>query len=140
MKPATPSISTVSPITAPPSSTAVTDSKPGRRRQWTATEKAEYLVLFAESGVSQAEFCRAMRVPAPTFSQWRRKTQQHGHRAARAPHFAEVCITEPSPRAGAVPALAAPHVVLHLPGGVTCEAPVGADPAWLGQVLKALIA
>jgi len=27
-----------------------------------------------------------------------------------------------------------------LPGGVTCEAPVGADPVWLGKVLKALSA
>lgn len=140
MKPATPPATRVSTITAPPSPTAVTDRKPRRRRRWTPTEKAEHLVLFAGSGVSQAQFCRAMRVPAPTFSQWRRRTQQRGERVTGAPRFAEVCVTAPLPRAGAVPALAAPQVVLHLPGGVTCETPVGADPAWLGQVLKALTA
>lgn len=81
-----------------------------------------------------------MRVPAPTFSQWRRRTQPRGERTAGVPRFAEVCVTEPLPPSGAVPARAAPQVVLHLPGGVTCEAPVGADPVWLGQVLKALTA
>lgn len=49
-------------------------------------------------------------------------------------------MTEPLPRSGTVRAPAASQVVLHLPGGVTCEAPVGADPAWLGQMLKALSA
>jgi transposase-like protein len=130
---------TVSTITAQPSATAGTESKP-RRRRWTPTEKAEYVALFAESGLTQAEFCRAMDVPAPCFSQWRRGMTPRREPAAGAPHFAEVCLTEPSRRVGAVPALGALQVVLHLPGGVTCEAPVGADPVWLGQVLKALSA
>lgn len=140
MNPATPSATRVSTITARPSPPAVTESKLRRRRRWTATEKAEYLVLFAESGVCQAQFCRAMGVAAPTFSQWRRRTQPRGGRATGAPRFAEVCVTEPLRRAGAVSAPAAPQVVLRLPGGVSCEAPVGVDPAWLGQVLKALTA
>jgi transposase-like protein len=140
MKPATSPAARVSTISAPPSRTAVTESKPRRRRRWTSAEKAKHLVLFAESGVSQAQFCRAMRVAAPTFSQWRRRTQSRGERAAGAPCFAEVCVAELLPQSGAVPAPAATQVVLHLPGGVTCEAPIGADPAWLGQVLKALTA
>ena len=137
MKPATSPATRVSTISAPPSSTTGTESKPRRRRRWTAAEKARHLVWFAESGISQAQFCRAMRVPAPTFSQWRRRPQPRGERAAGAPCFAEVCVTEPLPPSGA---MAAAQVVLHLPGGVTCEAPVGADPVWLGQVLKALSA
>ncbi len=140
MNPATPPAPRVSTITAPPSLTAVTESKRRGRRRWTATEKAEHLVLFAESGVCQAQFCRAMGVAAPTFSQWRRRIKPRGERAAGAPRFAAVCVTEPLRRAGAVPAPAAPQIVLRLPGGVSCEAPVGVDPAWLGQVLKALTA
>lgn len=140
MKPATPPATSVSTISAPPSRTAVTESKRRRRRRWTPAEKTKHLVLFAESGISQAQFCRAMRVPAPTFSQWRRRTRPRGERAAGAPCFAEVCVTEALPRSGTMAAPAASQVVLHLPGGVTCEAPVGADPVWLGQVLKALTA
>ena len=140
MNPVTPPATRVSTISALPSLTAVTESKLRGRRRWTATEKAEYLVLFAESGVCQAQFCRAMGVAAPTFSQWRRRSQPRGERVAGAPRFAEVCVTEPLRRAGAVPAPAAPQVVVHLPGGVSCEAPVGVDPVWLGQVLKALSA
>jgi transposase-like protein len=140
MKPATSLATRVSTISAPPSPTGGTEGKPRRRRRWTPAEKAKHLVLFAESGVSQAQFCRAMRVSAPTFSQWRRRTPSRGERVAGAPCFAEVCVTEPLPRSGTVPARVAPQVVLHLPGGVTCEAPVGADPVWLGQVLKALTA
>ena len=136
MKPATAPTTTVSTITAQPSATAGTESKP-RRRRWTPTEKAEYVALFAESRLTQTEFCRAMGVPAPCFSQWRRGTPPRRESAAGAPHFAEVCLTQPSRRADAVPALGVLQVVLHLPG-VTCEAPVGADPVWLGQVLKAL--
>ena len=139
MKPAPAPTTTVSTNTAQPSATAGTESKP-RRRRWTPTEKAEYVVLFAESRLTQAEFCRAMGVPARRFSQWRRGTPPRREPAAGAPHFAEVCLTQSSRRAGAMPALGARQVVLHLPGGVTCEAPVGADPVWLGQVLKVLSA
>lgn len=140
MKPATSRATRVSTISAPPSPTAGTGRKLRRRRRWTPAEKTKHLVLFAESGVSQAQFCRAMRVPAPTFSQWRRRTRPHGERVAGAPGFAEVCVTEPLSRSGAMAAPVASQVVLHLPGGVTCEAPVGADPVWLGKVLKALSA
>lgn len=121
----------------PVSSTPALIGEPQRRRHLTADEKAGYVAQFSESGLSQAEFCRQMDLPAPSFSAWRRRA---GAAAPSQPEFAEVRVTELPRRASVARPIAVPAVVIRLPGGTQLEATAGTDPRWLGQLLKALVA
>ncbi|MGH7960058.1 MAG: IS66 family insertion sequence element accessory protein TnpA [Opitutaceae bacterium] len=49
-----------------------------RRRRWTAEEKAEHLALFADSGLSQVEYCEQMGLSPATFSLWCRQSRVAG--------------------------------------------------------------
>lgn len=126
-----------SPSAAP---TAGSDGNPRVRRHWSLKEKAEHLALFAESGLSQVEYCEEMGISPATFSLWCRHSQATGVVAVEAASeqtFAEVLVTEPS--ACASTPLAATPVVIHLSGGTRIEVAVGTDPLWLARLLKTLI-
>jgi transposase-like protein len=108
------------------------------RTCWTEQDKAECLALFAQSGVTAAEFCRQLGISAATFSHWRRHARSlDGPSVESGPHFAQVCLTESTPGVNTPPTVAA-AVVIHLPGGAKLETPVGTDPAWLAQVMKSM--
>jgi transposase-like protein len=121
------------------SSSTVREGKSRIRRQWSLEEKTEHLALFAESGLTQGEYCEEMGLNPATFSLWCRQSRTNGVAPAKAPTeptFAEVLVT--APNAGASTPLAAPPVVIHLGGGTRLEVAVGTDPSWLASLLKTL--
>lgn len=102
---------------------------PGRRRRWTAAEKARFLRAYAESGLSLSTFSRKVGVALSTLYQW----QQHAERwqsEAASPAFAEVRVAGPAPGTTAS---------VHLPCGARLEAVVGTDPGWLAAIIKAAV-
>ena len=131
----TPPAATIPIITEPSASPAPSSAAPRVRRHWSLEEKAEYLALFAESGLSQAEYCEQMGLSPATFSMWRRQSRvESPAEAASDPTFAEVLVAAPG--ACVSPPLAAPPVVIHLTGGTKIEVAVGTDPLWLARLLK----
>lgn len=119
--------------------TKASENKPRVRRQWTPEEKAEHLALYAESGLTQAEYCEEMGLSPPTFSGWCRQSRGAGVAPAETANdqtFAEVLVTEPA--AGATTPLTARPVIIHLGGGTRIEVAVGTDPSWLASLLKTL--
>jgi len=116
---------------------AATAATTRTRTCWTEQDKTECLALFAQSGLTAADFCRRLGISAATFSLWRRNARS-GKSPAIAPPFAQVCLSAPEPDVRTPEAMAAPTVVIHLPGGVRLEAAVGTDPSWLAQLLKTL--
>lgn len=132
-------ITTPTDATAAATSTLATNIKRRTRTCWTEQDKAECLALFAQSGVTAAEFCRQLGISAATFSLWRRNARSGvGSAVESGPHFAQVGVTEPAPAVSTPQMVAATAVVIHLPGGVRLEAPLGTDPVWLAQLLKIL--
>jgi transposase-like protein len=123
--------------TAAASSTVATNPKPRSRRCWTEQDKTECLALFAQSGLSAADFCRQRGISAATFSQWRRQARSgEAPSVENAVHFAQVCLTAPEADEHPSPTTTAAAVTIHLLGGVRLEAAVGTDPLWLAQLLK----
>ncbi|MGH6886246.1 MAG: IS66 family insertion sequence element accessory protein TnpA [Geminicoccales bacterium] len=136
----TPPSTTSSTIIAPLAcAAAASEGKPRVRRQWSSEEKAGHLALFAESGLTQAQYCEEMGLSAATFSLWRRQSRETGvasTQAASGHPFAQVLVAEPT--AGASTPLPAPPVVIHLGGDTKLEVAVGTDPLWLASLLKTL--
>lgn len=93
------------------------DTTSGRQR-YTEPQRRAHLQRFEHSGLSQAEFCRQAKIPAATFSQWRKTAQN-----TTVPAFAEVQLSAAAPTGSAM---------LHLPGGTKLEVVLGAEAAWLG--------
>ena len=90
------------------------------RRVCTAEERRDYVERFRRSGLSQAEFCRQVKLHPMTFSLWRRQAE------GLAPAFAEVQVSGPSP------GVSAGAAVLHLPGGARLEVALGGEAGWRG--------
>lgn len=67
------------------------------RRVRSATERAECLALFAESGLSAAAFCREMQLSETTFALWRRQARTAAEPPM--PRFAPVQIVADPPLA-----------------------------------------
>lgn len=105
----------------------------GRRRSWTAEQKAQ---IVAESYAEGATVCAVARRHALTAQQlfaWRRKAAGDDAHSGRTGgmEFASIVMTAP-PRTGghATPAI---EVVV---GALTVRVPVGADPSTLQVVLR----
>ncbi len=96
------------------------------RRAYTEQQRAEYVARFERSGLTQAEFCRRVKLQQSTFSVWRRAAG-----AATKPGFAEVRLVPPGSTC---------PVTLHLPGGTKLEVSAGTEATWqgLGLLLKSL--
>jgi transposase-like protein len=120
--------------------TATIHPKKRTRTCWSEQDKTECLALFAQSGLSAADFCGQLGISPATFSLWRRTERgEVSAPVASATQFAQVCVTEADTNLRAPQAMAGPTaVMIHLPGGAKLEAPVGIDPAWLAQVVKRL--
>src|SRR5687768_15317555 len=54
----------------------------GRRRRWSAAEKARLLRRFATSGLGPSTFCRVHGLSRKTFSYWRRELSGRSNFAA----------------------------------------------------------
>ena len=103
-----------------------------RRRHWTEKEKREHVARFAESGETIARYCSESKVPMSTFMLWRREWRRGEAEASVPPcaaGFAQVLVKE-------FPASYA--TVVHLPDGIKLEVALGADPRWVGQLIKTL--
>jgi transposase-like protein len=100
-----------------------------KRRVFTALQRQDNVERFGRSGLSQAKFCRRVKIPPATFSLWRRRAE------VPRPAFATVEASASVP---------APHdttaVILHLANGARLEVPIGAEATWrgLGTLLKSL--
>lgn len=107
--------------------------KAARRRQCRpASEREEYVALFATSGLSAAAFCRRHGLSAQAFHYWRKTAARERPTtgtAQAAPGFAEVTV---------VPGKATGGICIRLPGAVVVEVADGTDAAWLGRVLREL--
>lgn len=116
-----------------PSCTQTTDAAPKTRRVYTAQEKADYLALFEQGGMTPADFCREMSLHEATFSLWRRTAREPGSAAAAAPAFADVQVA--TAKADAVPS-----VTVQFPSGARLEVNAPTESSWSGlvQLIKAL--
>jgi transposase-like protein len=125
--------------TAAATTSATATTKTRTRTCWTEQDKTECLALFAQSGLTAAEFCRQLGISAATFSLWRR-TARSGEAASveRMSHFAQVCLTELEPGTSTPEPITMPALVIQLRGGTRLEAAVGTDPIWLAQLVKTL--
>lgn len=95
---------------------------------FTPEERQGYVEQHGRSGLTQAEFCRRVKIHPMTFSLWRRRAKP------AAPAFAEVQVSGP------VPVVTGGAAMLHLPGGARMEVALGDEAAWrgLGVMLKSL--
>ena len=93
-----------------------------RRRRYSAGEKVALLTRYANSGKTQAAFCREAGIAVPTLAAWRRATPQL---VARPGELVEVRL----------PSLAEVRLEVN---GCSVWVSVGTSPAWLGAVVQQL--
>lgn len=113
----------------------------GRRRVWTAEQKAQIVAeSYADGEIVTAVARRHGLTPQQLFG-WRRQAHRQALRQAErcSPAFAPVVIEERRPAKEAPIAPAAPggsHVIEIVIGAATVRAAAGVDPAWLLDVLR----
>jgi transposase len=91
------------------------------------TDRAAHVAAWESSGLSQAGYCRQTGLAYHLFRDWvRRRSAGEGKVASG---FVEVR----RPPVGGV-------AVMALPGGARLEFGLQADPAWAGQVIRAVLA
>jgi transposase len=120
---------------------------PGRRRRWSAAEKARIVAETLASGACVSEVARRWQVSPQQVFGWRREardgevTQARQAPPSAQPAFVPI-VTEPSPsappssspvRAGLAPAM----IEIKIAGAVV-RAAAGTDPAHLTAVLRAV--
>ena len=105
-----------------------------RKKRCTPQQRQQYVEAYAQSGLSQAEFCRRVKLHPVTFSRWWRRRQ------LTAPVFAEVQVSAVAPVEGAGRSMFGSAAVLQLVNGARLEMAIGTESAWigLGLMLKAL--
>jgi len=111
----------------------------GRRRVWTAEQKAQIVAeSYADGEIVTAVARRHGLTPQQLFG-WRRQALREAERCS--PAFAPVVIEERRPANEAPIAPAAPggsQVIEIVIGVATVRAAVGVDPTWLRDVLRAV--
>jgi hypothetical protein len=105
-----------------------------RKKRCTPQQRQEYVEEFAQSGLSQGEFCRRVKLHPVTFSRWWR------HRQLTAPVFAEVQVSAVAPVDGMRRSGFGGAAVLQLVNGARLDLALGTESAWtgLGLMLKTL--
>jgi transposase-like protein len=100
------------------------------RCAWTSDEQAEWMRLLEESGKGLSEFCRENGLPESTVSLWRKRLRQPTT-DARDEEFIEVSrLAQPS-----VSAVRGATATIWLERRVALDIPVGADPAWVADLV-----
>jgi transposase len=105
----------------------------GRRRSWTAEQKARIVAESCAEGATVSAVARRHGLTAQQLFAWRRKAEQGGVQIARPDglEFASIVVAAPSPsERHATPAI---EVVV---GALTVRVPVGVDPSTLQVVLR----
>src|SRR5579884_706051 len=123
---------------------AIHRRQPGRRRRWSAAEKARHLAAFRRSGGTVAAFCRRTGVPRATLTLWRHDERhargdrgaQQRFGAARGAGFARVEVRPGIPDAAAT--LAGITVRVHAPSALTGEL-IGLDADTALRALRLLL-
>lgn len=100
------------------------------RCAWTPDEQAEWLRLLEESRKGLSEFCRENGLPESTLSLWRKRLRQPTT-DARDEEFIEVSL----PTAPSVSAVRGTTATIRLGREVALELPIGADPAWVAELV-----
>jgi transposase-like protein len=118
----------------PPSTTPAAEAATKSRKVYTAQERADFLALFEQGGMSPADFCREMSLSETTFSMWRRQARE-GTGGTESVQFAEVQVSATVRTTSELPT-----VTLHLPGGARLEVGHASEATWqgLGSLLKIL--
>ena len=109
---------------------------PGRRRRWSAEEKARIVAEASMPGVAVSEVARRWQVCAQQVFGWRREAQRELAQSATfgAPAFVPI-LAEAGPTMGTSPAPAT--IEVKLAGAVVRVAP-GTDGVLLTSVLRAV--
>ena len=105
----------------------------GRRRSWTAEQKARIVSESHTDGSSVSAVARRHGLTAQQLFAWRRKAEQGNQQGSRenSLEFASVVVAAPS-RPGRHPTSEIEVVV----GALTVRVPAGADPSTLQLVLR----
>ena len=106
----------------------------GRRRRWTADQKARIVAESHADGETVSAVARRHGLTPQQLFGWRREARQQAADAGDGIAFAPVIVEAPSPCAGD-PGVAAIEIVI---GGAVVRVPPGADVATLQTVLCAL--
>ena len=100
------------------------------RCAWTPDEQAEWMRLLEESGKSLSEFCRENGLSESTVSLWRKRLRQPTT-DANGEEFVEVSL----PTAPSVGVMRGTTATIRLGREVALELPIGADPAWIAELV-----
>lgn len=113
------------------------------RINWSPEERAEWLWLFEQSGKTAAEFCRDNGLSPATLSLWRSQMPE----PIDGPSGGLVDVTAALASSASAPSPASPppasasssdRAVVQLPSGWRIEVPIGADAAWVREMLQTL--
>ncbi|MGJ5182163.1 IS66-like element accessory protein TnpA [Bradyrhizobium oligotrophicum] len=115
----------------------------GRRRVWTAEQKAQIVAESCGDGETVTAVARRHGLTPQQLFGWRRQTSRQALRPAEhdTPAFAAVVVEERRPAEAAPVAPVAPsgsQMIEIVIGAATVRATVGIDPTWLGDVLRAV--
>jgi len=107
----------------------------GRRRSWTAEQKAQIVAESYGVGVTLSAVARRHALTVPQLCSWRRKAalSWENRAAGDAMAFARVMVT-PSPHSGSL----LPPMIEVVVGTMRVRVPTGADAVTLQTVLRAV--
>ena len=105
----------------------------GRRRSWTAEQKARIVAESFTEGATVSAVARRHGLTAQQLFAWRRKAEQGGAQIARTDglEFASIVVA-----ASSQSERHAPPAIEVVVGGLTVRVPVGVDPSTLLVVLR----
>jgi len=115
----------------------------GRRRSWTAEQKAQVVAESCEGGETVSEVARRHGLTPQQLFGWRRQARQRTEREAgeNVPAFTPV-VVEPcraQPDTSIAPAVpGGPHMIEIVLGAATVRVPPGIDAVTLAMVLRAV--
>jgi transposase-like protein len=116
------------------STPAAAGLKTRQRCSWTAEERAAWVSDWEKSGETLTEFCRQNDLPAASLSLWAKQLRGPTTGTSEPGAFVEIpAPSEPAPRP-----IARDCVTLRLADRLALEIPVGADAAWVAQLVKTL--
>lgn len=103
-----------------------------------AGEREGLLARFRRSGQSQKRFCEENNLALSTLQYW--LSQEHPQRQPRDASFVQLAVPVAAaglPGAGELPMGA---VQIRLPSQLELQVAAGADPAWVGALLRGVLA
>jgi transposase-like protein len=114
------------------------DLRPGRpQRNYPAQERRRLLRLFRRSGLSAKRFCQDRGIPVSTLSYWVRKSRDKADSGAMVEVPADAMSGNSSDERIGMPG---PSMVeIRLPNQIELRISVGADTAWITELLRGVL-